>query len=105
MPSVKTPQLINVMREIATMYFRSRRVLVKASDQLSDSSFHAICSYIYSVLYSYTKLPIDEKRFINNEFFYAANDGWWKSSLTLNEYKKVQKESIEHFLTYFYEVF
>ena len=105
MPSTKTPQLAHVMKEIATVYFRARRMLTNYPDVLTDSQFHQICSYIYTVLYSYTKLTSNEKQFLNNEYFYGANEGWWKSSLTEAQYKAMQKQSITNFMRNFYEVF
>lgn len=96
---------ISLMKQIATNYFRARNVLCKKSDVLSDTNFHSLCSYIFCVLQAYTKLKSSEKSFINNEFFYGAKEEWWKSSLTKEKYKKVQVQSIDHFLAVFYEIF
>ena len=103
MNSKNMSELIDMMKTVATNYFKARRTIIQNPDNLTDNNFHLLCAYIYAVVSSYSRLSSYEKLFLNNEFFYGAHDGWWKSSLSYSDYLVVCKKSITDFLVNFHE--
>ena len=86
---------------IANNYFLARRFL-KQCNNLTEDNFKLLCAYINNVRKAFSHLDEQEKVFINNEYFYEAPIYWWKKIITVNTYKKIKMQSVEHFLEAFY---
>lgn len=85
---------------IANNYFLARRIL-NSSLSLTDENFNILCAYINNVKKAFSSLQMEEQTFINNEYFYEAAPLWWQKTLSFNSYRKIKRQSINHFLEAF----
>ena len=84
------------MSGLASLYF-------KALDLTKDKNSQSHIRLISTIRGAYESLNSEERRIINNEFFYQKYKEWWKDSYTLNYYKKLKYRSMSHFLEVFYD--
>lgn len=84
------------MSGLASLYF-------KALDLTKEKNSLSHIRLISTIRGAYESLNSEERRVINNEFFYQKYRSWWKDSYTLNYFKKLKKQSMAHFLEVFYD--
>lgn len=89
-------RLENEITGLASLYFKA----LDLNRKKTNSNHMRLISTIRQ---AYESLNSEERRIINNEFFYQKYASWWKDSYTLNYYKKLKLKSMEHFLEVFYE--
>ncbi len=81
---------------LASLYF-------KALDLTKEKNSISHIRLISTIRQAYESLNSEERRIINNEFFYQKYHSWWRGSYTLNYYKRLKYKSMTHFLEVFYD--
>lgn len=94
------------MQLVANAFFASKKKknrIHRLSDSEKIFDYERYQSFIERVKSIYSCLSIEEKIFINNEYFYEEYPYWWLGIYTKREFKKNKKKAVMHFLRLFYE--
>ena len=89
------------LQTIASIYLH---LLANSSNPSTIRAFTHIESFPFIVELAYSLLPYPLKQIINNDFFYQAYPGWWKSIYKKNNYLKLRALAVNTFLEAYHEI-
>ena len=96
LPSNSFQNLENEIVGLASLYF-------KAVDLNKQKDNQRHLPFIETIRKTYQQLSIEERKVIDNEFFYKKYPLWWKANYSQISYKKLKHKSMAHFLEVFYD--
>lgn len=94
------------LKHIANKYFNYHSIASNTPHAhitfLSNNVFGL--SFCNRVELAYSSLTSPLKVLINNDFFYQAYPGWWKSIYTKRQYNRLKRKAVIRFMEAFYEI-
>ena len=85
------------IKGLASLYFKA----LELSKSKESNSRHL--NLVNLVRNAYSNLNQEERKLINNEFFYQKYPNWWKDSYSLYNFRRLKYKSMTHFLEVFYD--
>ena len=93
------------IREIAKFYFVAlRNINYACFSNGEQDTYSPFYKYYLDVEQAFNKLNKEQKKIINNEYFYQAYSNWWQKEYKLNGFNKIKKRAIKEFLEAFYAI-
>ena len=102
---MKTNKFESLIEDIVKNYFVSLKRLYQT--RFSDGEIDkASPFYIYfiDVERAFKRLDKEQRKIINNEYFYQEYSYWWKKEYKERTFLKLRKEAVKHFVEVFYEI-
>ena len=89
--------LVRFISEIADLYFmaltrKPKETFSEVDEELSDYEL-----FVVRVRKAYSRLNQEEKKIINNDFFYQEYPDWWKKLYTKSTYYRLKQKSMIRF--------
>ena len=72
-------------------------------DEAASTLIRKSLPFIETIRKTYQQLSVEERKVIDNEFFFKKYPLWWKSYYSAISYKKLKYKSMAHFLEVFYD--
>ncbi len=95
-------QLINDVKEIATLYFYYQyKLRKKDGGGLASTNFEEYQATVDRIDLAFSFLEEDEKDIINNEFFYQSSPDWWELTYSKAEFNRKKDLAMTKFINYF----
>ena len=97
-------EIITLKRKVslvANNFFKARSILSNYA-MLTESNTKMFLAYIHAVERAFELLNDNEKKCLNNEYFFEGKPEWWKSSFSPSEFEELHINTIKHFMEGFY---
>ena len=100
---VNLKSLDKEMTTVASKYFAALRNLKLLSAQSGEvDPLNPYLIYLRKVTAAFDSLCEEDKKFINNEYFYQEYPNWWQTIYTQSSFYRIKKRSLENFLEAFH---
>ena len=89
--------LVRFISEIADLYFMALTRKPKETFSEVDEELNDYELFVVRVRKAYSRLNQQEKKIINNDFFYQEYPDWWKKLYTKSTYYRLKQKSMIRF--------
>lgn len=99
MTKVFEDDLYQKTKAFASMYFLCRKI----THSYPNNPSNPYSRYINIIVKAYESISSEEKKFINNEFFFQEYPFWWEKSYSYPIFINILNRSMEAFIKAIYE--